>query len=125
MLPGGVLPLRIFETRYLDMVSDCMRKNAGFGVCLVKGGRETGVPAGYHETGTLAKIFDWESLPDGLLGITASIESKIRIADSRLEPNGLLVGEVEVLEQETDAPLPKEFSWLSELLANITTELGP
>ena len=124
LLPGGVLPLRIFEPRYLDMISACMRRDSGFGVCLLKGGRETGVPSDYHETGTLAKIIDWETLPDGLLGVTASAESKVHITDSRLEPNRLLVGEVEVLEQETDAPMPEEFAWLGEFLSNIVPELG-
>ncbi|HLW73746.1 MAG TPA: LON peptidase substrate-binding domain-containing protein, partial [Gammaproteobacteria bacterium] len=64
LFPGGALPLRIFETRYLDMVSLCLKENQGFGVCLIKEGGETGA-AKFHGTGTLAEIGDWSRGEDG------------------------------------------------------------
>jgi len=63
----GLLPLRIFEARYLDMVSECLRKDTGFGICLIQAGQEAGEPAQYHEVGTLARITDWTQESDGLL----------------------------------------------------------
>ena len=58
LFPGGPLPLRIFEARYVDMVSNCLKNDAPFGVLLIRDGGETG-PATTHEIGTLARIVDW------------------------------------------------------------------
>ena len=69
-LPQQLLPLRIFETRYVDMVKRCMREGSCFGVVLVQGGGETGPVAGYSDIGTTARIVDFNLLPDGLLGLT-------------------------------------------------------
>ena len=70
LYPGGPLPLRIFEPRYLDMISDCLKNDRPFGVLLIRSGSETG-PATTYEVGTLARITDWYQGSDGLLGITA------------------------------------------------------
>ena len=72
LFPGGPLPLRIFEPRYLAMVSDCVSNDSPFGVLLIRKGGETG-PASTHEVGTLARISDWYQGSDGLLGITAIV----------------------------------------------------
>ena len=77
IFPGGALPLRLFEPRYLDMVKDCMRNEHGFGIALIKNGQESGQAADVYKTGTECRIGDWETLPDGLLGITAYGETKI------------------------------------------------
>jgi len=72
VLPGGILPLRIFEPRYLDMVRDCFKQQSGFGVCLIKAGAEVGdtaVPLAY---GTLVDIVDWDQDDSGLLTISAA-----------------------------------------------------
>jgi Lon protease-like protein len=125
VFPGGLLPLRIFEPRYLSMVSDCMRNDTGFGVCLIKDGRETGTPGEICRTGTLCRIVDWERLPDSLLGITARGECKLRVVASRVAPNNLLLGQVEFTVEEVESPLPPEFKPLSRLLERILTALGP
>ena len=70
LFPGGVLPLRIFEARYLDMVSHCLRGNSGFVVALIQEGKETGGDATVYSVGTLVSISQWDSTSDGLLGIT-------------------------------------------------------
>src|SRR5215475_14572416 len=72
LFPGGPLPLRIFETRYLDMVRHCMRHRCPFGVTLIRAGSEVGAAAAGEicEVGTTARIVDFNSQPDGLLGIT-------------------------------------------------------
>jgi len=69
LFPGGPLPLRIFEARYLDMVSDCLKRDRGFGVVLIEQGREVGEAASCHEVGTLARIIDWDKRDHGLLEI--------------------------------------------------------
>lgn len=125
IFPGGMLPLRIFEPRYLDMVSNCLRADTGFGVCLIKSGRETGQPAETYGIGTLCKIVDWTTLPDGLLGVTVHGERKFSVLGSSVQPDHLLVGQVDLAPEETEKPLPPEFKPLSELLERIIAELGP
>ena len=70
LFPGGPLPLRIFEARYVDMISRCMKDDSPFGVVLIREGDEVG-PAKTHDIGTLARIVDWYQGSDGLLGVTA------------------------------------------------------
>src|SRR6185503_20499344 len=70
LFPGGPLPLRIFEPRYVDMVRYCMRERAPFGVVLIRAGTEVGQVTSAADVGTSARIVDFFQLPDGLLGIT-------------------------------------------------------
>ena len=70
LFPGGVLPLRIFEPRYLDMVSQCLKSDSRFGVVAIVEGNEAGTGATFTEMGTLAQIVDFDQLEDGLLGLT-------------------------------------------------------
>lgn len=125
LFPGGVLPLRIFEPRYLDMVADCLRNNTGFGVCLLRGGREVGPAAPCHEVGTVATIDDWERGEEGLLQITALGQRRFRLVDSRVKPNQLTLAEVEWLEPEASLPVPADVRILPGLLGRLIEELGP
>lgn len=59
LYPDGLLPLRIFETRYINMIKTCMKDNSPFGVCLIHAGAEAGTPATPCRVGTLATIADW------------------------------------------------------------------
>ena len=72
--PGGYMPLRIFETRYIDMVKNCVKNNSGFGISLSKPNNE-----GFYDVGTYCKISDWETMDDGLLGITARGKYRYKI----------------------------------------------
>lgn len=123
LFPGGPLPLRIFEPRYLDMVGNCVRDDAPFGVLLIREGGEAG-SATTHNVGTLATIRDWYQGSDGLLGVTAVGERRFRLVASRCLDNGLNVGDVELLPEEPPAPLPEEFQYLSPLLAGVLDDLG-
>ena len=124
IFPGGALPLRLFEPRYLDMVKDCMRNEHGFGVVLIKNGKEAGQAAEAHKTGTECRIADWETLPDGLLGITVYGETKIHIEDVHIQANQLLVGQVQCLEEDPDVKLPEEFEVMRSLLQKVITQVG-
>jgi uncharacterized protein len=104
LYPGGSLRLRIFEPRYVDMVSRCLRADIGFGVVLIRQGVEVG-PAEPHEVGTLARISDWYTLSDGLLGITALGIERLRVLVTRRQPDGLLLAEVATLGIERRALL--------------------
>src|SRR3569623_1408701 len=71
LFPGGVLPLRIFEPRYMEVVSVCMKEQSGFGVSLILSGKEVGEAATTYEVGTLVNIIDWDQRVDRLAGIHA------------------------------------------------------
>ena len=124
IFPGGALPLRIFEPRYLDMVKECMRNDHGFCIALIRDGRETGKAAQVHSTGTLCEISNWESLPDGLLGITANGQKRVHIEDTQVESNQLVMGRLKPIDELPDPLLPEEFEALKELLQRIITEVG-
>ena len=123
LYPGGPLSLRIFETRYLDMVSRCLKKEQGFGVCLIREGKETG-PAQVHMTGTLARIRDWSQGPDGLLHILARGEQRFQIQSLRSQADGLNLGRVDWLPDEPAAALPEAHQHLAELLRQIIVQVG-
>lgn len=123
LFPGGPLPLRIFEPRYLAMVSDCVSNDSPFGVLLIREGGETGL-ASTHEVGTLARISDWYQGSDGLLGITAIGEQRFRVISSHCEASGLNVGTIELIPAEPVVPLPEEFHAMPEILAGVLDDLG-
>jgi len=123
LLPGGILPLRIFESRYVDMVSHCLRNDLGFVVTLIEKGQETGAAAQFHTTGTFTKIIDWEKCSDGLLGIMAQGCNKAKILTWRVQNDQLVVGDIELLPNEPQNDLPVEFEMLSLMLRRIIQEL--
>jgi len=123
LFPGGPLPLRIFEPRYVDMVSHCLRHESPFGVLLIREGREAG-PATTHEVGTLARISDWYQGSDGLLGITAIGERRFRLLSSRRQEDGLNIGDIEILDNEPQLPLPEEYQGIAAILAGVLNDLG-
>jgi len=123
LYPGGPLPLRIFEPRYLDMISRCLQEDAPFGVLLIREGRETG-PATTYDIGTLARITDWYQGSDGLLGVTALGERRFRLVSSRRQDDGLLIGEIEIIDAELSAQLPDEYQPMAQILAGVLGNLG-
>ena len=125
LFPGGPLKLRIFEARYVDMISHCMRDGAPFGVAMIIEGMEAGGPATTATIGTSARIVDFEKLPDGLLGITAVGEKCFRVRAVTRQPDGLNVADVEWLEAEPAVPVPQNCEPFVTLLQHALPELAP
>jgi len=123
LFPQGPLPLRIFETRYVDMVRRCMREDQGFGVVAIREGKEVGYSATY-DVGTVAKIMDFDTLPDGLLGLSCVGTQRFRIAKRSLQADGLNLGEVEWLAPEPVVAVPARHARLATLLQTVLPELG-
>lgn len=123
LFPGGPLPLRIFEPRYLTMVSDCVKADSPFGVLLIRDGHEAG-PATTYEVGTLARITDWYQGSDGLLGVTAVGLQRFRVISSFREANGLNIGNIEVLPDEPAVQIPDEYRSMPNILAGVLDDLG-
>ncbi len=124
LFPGGVLPLRIFEPRYLDMISACLRNSAPFGVALIREGSETGKAAITYDLGTLVNIDYFHTLSDGVLGITARGQKRFRIYRRSVQPNQLVIAQIETLANEASAGLPAQFRPLAEMLAGLMQRMG-
>ncbi len=123
LFPDGPLPLRIFETRYIDMVRRCLRDGVGFGVALIREGREVG-PAATHDVGTLAEIRDFDALADGLLGLYCEGRRRFRILERSRQADGLHLGEVEYLAPEPALAVPPRHARLARLLEEVLPQLG-
>jgi Lon protease-like protein len=123
LFPGGPLPLRIFEPRYLDMLSRCMKDDAPFGVLLIREGEEVG-PATTWDVGTLAKVTDWYQGSDGILGVTAIGAERFRLLAAERQPDGLNIGEVEIVPDLPSQALPAEYAPLVKILAHVLDEFG-
>jgi hypothetical protein len=124
LFPGGPLPLRIFEARYVDLVSRCLRDGSGFGVVLIREGAEAGGPALTFDVGTYARIVDFSRQDDGLLGIRAQGERRFRILERRRARDGLNVADVEWLPGDRVVPLPAEFADLGPALEAVLEQVG-
>ncbi|HFE38569.1 MAG TPA: peptidase S16 [Gammaproteobacteria bacterium] len=126
LFPGGPLPLRIFEARYTDMISQCLKSNIGFGVCLITEGKEVGGIASTHEVGTLASIQDWHMRKDGLLGIVVKGEKRFRVIKQNIEENKLMFAEVEYFEEDATKNnfIPREYDGLVDMLEERMSQVG-
>ncbi|HEY3851039.1 MAG TPA: LON peptidase substrate-binding domain-containing protein [Steroidobacteraceae bacterium] len=125
LFPDGPLPLRIFETRYYDMVRRCMREGRGFGVVLIREGREVGLSdADLYDVGTMAEITDFHQLQDGLLGLSCIGRRRFRIVGRGRQADGLHLGEVEWLSIEPRLAVPARHQRLSTLLGTVLPQLG-
>ena len=124
IFPGGVLPLRIFEPRYLDMISVCMKEGSGFGIALILSGSEVGEAAKTYDIGSRVRITDWTMRDDGLLGISVQSEGRFRILSTKVQPNQLIRAEVELLEEYPAQTFPSEYRLAIDLLRDIITKVG-
>jgi len=116
MFPHGTIPLKIFEPRYLEMVSTCLKANKDFGICLIKDGSEIGKAAETYEVGTLSEISYFERHPDGLLGITAHGKQRFNIISKKVQANQLTIAEVEILPVEPNQPVPEKYAAVVDIL---------
>lgn len=123
LFPDGVLPLRIFEARYMDMVRDCMRREEPFGVCLIVGGSETGGVPRTESVGCLARIAAWDMEQLGLLHIRTVGEQRFRVLRSQVQADQLQRAEVRLLEPDEDAPIEQEHQPCAALLTRVIDDV--
>jgi len=117
LFPGCVLDLQIFEARYLDMIGRCMKQGSGFGVVCLLEGREAGDGGVRHAAlGCEAVVVDFNQQSNGLLGIRVQGRRRFRVAASHVEPDQLIVGEVEFLKEHREEPLSSDEDDLVALL---------
>jgi Lon protease-like protein len=125
LFPDGQLPLRIFEQRYLAMVRDCARNDSGFGVCLIIEGEEAIAPVRTARVGTLARIVDWYTLEDGLLGVSAIGTRRFLLQHTGRQEDGLQLGTVDWLPEPPPCAVPESYFVLSQVLGRFMDKLGP
>ena len=125
LFPQGVLPLRVFEARYLDMVRDCMREGTLFGVCLITDPRASEVSrtTALAEVGCLARIDAWDMKQLGLLHIRAVGQERFRLLHTETQADGLVLGDVALIDPDDDAPVPSEHRPCVNLLSRILDDL--
>lgn len=124
LFPGGKMLLQIFEPRYLDLVSSCLKNNTGFGIVLLREGSECQGSSDdkdprLAQIGTYAKIVDWDSLPNDLLGITIEGTEKFRLIAHHQRNDKLHMAEVEWIEPEPIIALPDYADEMETLLAQL------
>ena len=123
LFPSGRLPLQIFERRYVDMISKCMREGAGFGVVWIRRGLEvaeasvTNLDLGDY--GTMATIVDWDQLPNGLLGITIEGAERFHIEEVWREDSGLNMARVDIEPSPDVVEIPEEGRSMIDVLAGL------
>ena len=123
LFPGGPLPLRIFETRYTDMVRRCMREQLPFGVLMIEEGEEAGDVATTAAVGCTARIADFGTLSDGLLGISCVGDRRFRVQRVWREHDGLNMGAVEWIAPGAAVALPAEYARLAATVRRALGEL--
>ena len=125
LYPGGLLPLRIFEPRYLAMVRECLREQRGFAVCLISEGRETGQAARFHPVGTLARIEDHDQDAAGMVHITIRGEQRVQVLASRVRTDQLILGDAVRVEAEPVTGVAERHRPLVDLLRQAMEEYDP
>jgi len=125
LLPGARIALRVFERRYLDLVRDCGRQGAGFGVCLILEGDEVGAPATPAAFGTEARIEDFDMGGDGVLVLRLRGARRFHVERTRVRDNGLVVGDAHWREPDSDDELRPEHALLGTLLERLIEQAGP
>lgn len=124
LFPGGLLPLRVFETRYMDMTRDCLKRERPFGVCLIREGSEVGAPAVPEPVGCLAEILEWDMQQLGVLNLKTRGGQRFRILTRETDKQGLISAEVEMIPADARRAIPKEFAACARLLQMVVADQG-
>lgn len=123
VFPGGLLALRIFETRYVDMIRDCMRQQSSFVVTANQHQEDESDIVKPHNIGTRVDIIDFEQLPDGLLGITIVGKEKVDISNVQSQIDGLLLADIQNSPIDTQENIPADFDLLTKVLQKMFPEI--
>lgn len=117
LFPGCPLDLQLFEPRYLDMISRCLKQNIGFGVVTILEGEEVGAaPTRLGGFGCEAVVRDWQQQSNGLLGVRVEGVRRFRLLDTEVQNDQLTMGTVEWLDEPAERPLSDQHDDLAALL---------
>ncbi|MEO7741358.1 MAG: LON peptidase substrate-binding domain-containing protein [Usitatibacter sp.] len=124
LFPGSLLPLRIFEVRYMDMAKACLREGSPFAVCLIKEGSEVGTPAVPEAIGCLARIAECDMEELGILKVTAEGVERVHLVSTEVSRAGLIVAEVEEHGAETAAERAQAVQESADFLRKVIAGIG-
>jgi uncharacterized protein len=130
LFPGGLLPLKVFEQRYIEMTKVCLKNDKPFGVCMLKDGQEVNRPgaiagsADFAGIGTLARITDCDVPQLGILHLKTEGGARFKVQSHEVTDLGLVVGQVTPLAPEPALPLPEAFQPLAALLELLMERVG-
>ena len=122
LFPDGVIALKIFEARYLDMIKQCLREKTEFGVVSIIKNSEVDdqdLPPTFSNIGTLALIEDFDPVQPALYMTKSFGTQRFKLLGSTQQGNGLWVGEVELLDNDPLMPIPQEHQGVAKLLDEI------
>jgi Lon protease-like protein len=129
LFPGGVLPIKVFEQRYITMTKVCLKDDKPFGVCFLKQGEE--VPGAdktagveFAPIGTLARIASWDMPQLGILHLRTEGGTRFHVQAHTVADDGLVVGQVIGLAPEVATPLPDVFKPLADFLELLINRVG-
>jgi len=127
LFPGGLLPLKVFEQRYIDMTKACMKDGQPFGVVMITAGDEvatrSGIPT-FANVGTLATITNWDMPELGILHVATEGLSRFQVRGHRVQPDKLVVADVAEIPNEPRVPLPDDAQPIARLLELIASRVG-
>ena len=123
LFPGGVLPLRVFETRYMDMVRECMKTERPFGICQITRGNEAGLPAEHESVGCLARITQWDMEQLGLLHLRVAGVGRFVILERQVEKSGLIRATAELLDDDPELVIPQDLICCRDLVKRLVAQL--
>ncbi|MES2321407.1 MAG: LON peptidase substrate-binding domain-containing protein [Pseudomonadota bacterium] len=126
LFPDGVLPLQIFEVRYLDMISRCIANDTPFGVVLLTQGSEVRSPQvqeSFLLSGTLASVQESTASAPGLLQILCRGNARFRVIASERLPNGLWMADTELVDDDKQVRIPSELQGAADALDKVLCSL--
>jgi Lon protease-like protein len=129
LFPGGLLPLKIFEQRYVEMTKGCLRDERPFGVCMITEGNDVAQPDGsapkFASVGTLARITNFDMPQLGILHVQTLGLTRFEVRTHAVDATGLCIGEVTTIPAEPAHALPDTYAPLARILGVIADKLGP
>lgn len=119
ILPGGRLPLPIFEQRYIRMVKEALATQNGFGICMLDPDGDEQNNSHILPIGTLVRIINFDTLQGNMLGLTIEGEQLFTIQQIHTDADGLRTGEVQLRESWPVSPLQPQDSLLQQRLQEV------
>lgn len=123
LFPDGILPLKVFETRYIDMVRDCMRREIPFGSVLIRSGKEVGAAADPEDVGCLAHIREWDAEQLGLLMLRTQGGQRFRIIETRVHQDQHLEARVELIAPDVSSAVTEKHEACANTLGLVIQDL--
>ena len=123
LFPGGTLALKIFERRYMDMATACLKSGSSFGIVLIRSGAEVGTAAEPESIGTVARIADWDMQDLGILQVRVQGKERFRLVDHTIADSGLIVGEITAIANDAHEDCP-EFAPCVQFLQKVHLRTG-